>query len=65
MADYVGDDGIMRPYTTKLTIPKPIWEWDLFGQRQMVVTMTDTLPQPTWYQRLMTKILFGSTWTKL
>ncbi len=45
--------------------PKPTWKWDMFGGQQMVVTMTEAQPSPSWFARLMTKLLFGSLWTRL
>lgn len=45
---------------TKLT-----WKWDLFGSGQMVVEFADNVPEPSWRQRLMTSLLFGSKWTRL
>ena len=44
--------------------PKPVWYWDMFGGRQMVVTISDACPEPSWWQRFMTRLLFGSKWKR-
>lgn len=45
-------------------VPRRTWNWDVFGGKQLVVHMTDANPQPTWRQRIMTRMLFGSVWTR-
>lgn len=45
--------------------PKPVWRWDMFGGGQVVVTLSDAQPEPTWRQRFLTRVLFGSKWTRV
>ena len=39
-----------------------VWEWDLFGHREMVVVLTYNTP---FWRRTLTRILLGSKWKKL
>jgi len=38
-----------------------VWEWDVFGHREIVISTCDT---PFW-RRTLTRILLGSKWKKL
>ena len=39
-----------------------VWEWDMFGRREMVVILTYNTPL---WRRIVTRILLGSKWKKL
>ena len=51
-----------------ITIGKltPLWEWKVFGNDIMVVTIYEGQEHiVTWWRKLITRIFFGSTWRKL
>lgn len=53
-----------------LSIPKDIWQWDVFGSRTMngrvFSLMTIMLPWDVpFYQRLLTRIFLMSKWTRV
>ena len=44
--------------------PEPNWEWSVFGGSPSILTIRAYLDAPLW-RRIITRIFFGSKWTKL
>ena len=44
--------------------PEPNWEWSVFGGNPSILTIRAKLDAPLW-RRIITRIFFGSKWTKL
>jgi len=57
----MGENGKMKKTREKT---EWIWTWNVFGNDIMTVTMPSH-SKITWYRRLLTRIFFGSIWTKM
>ena len=49
----------------KMELPKPnIWRWDVFGNKESLLTVKLPFEVPVW-RRIITFILLGSKWERL
>lgn len=49
-------------YVLVVSPPPPNWEWDLIGGRVLVVTAN---MNPSWWRRVITRVVLGSVWKRL
>ena len=59
--DPEGDQRILKnAAVTQLSVVKPKWEWDFFGDNKIVFA----LPNVSWWQRMTTRFFFNSKWRR-
>lgn len=62
-SEYLDMSKLTCSTNTILNIPKPIWKWDLFGDKWSLQLMLTK--DVSWWKRFWTKVFFGSKWERL